>query len=145
MQYNTVVSGAMKLLNALDEFRNDGSAASNAALREGLSVLLRALYPACPHITHGAVAASSALPPSSATCSTRPGRRSTRPRWCRTRSSWCCRSTARRAARSACRPRPTRPAIEAAALASPEFAKFAEGKPAKKVVIVPGRLVNVVV
>jgi leucyl-tRNA synthetase len=36
-------------------------------------------------------------------------------------------------------------AIEAAALASPEFAKFSEGKPAKKVIVVPGRLVNVVV
>ena len=36
-------------------------------------------------------------------------------------------------------------AIEAAALASPEFAKFAEGKPAKKVIVVRGRLVNVVV
>jgi leucyl-tRNA synthetase len=36
-------------------------------------------------------------------------------------------------------------AIEATALASPEFAKFSDGKPAKKVVIVPGRLVNVVV
>ena len=36
-------------------------------------------------------------------------------------------------------------AIEAAALASPEFAKFSDGKPAKKVVVVPGRLVNVVV
>jgi leucyl-tRNA synthetase len=35
--------------------------------------------------------------------------------------------------------------IEAAALASPEFAKFSEGKPAKKVIVVPGRLVNVVV
>ena len=38
-----------------------------------------------------------------------------------------------------------RPAIEAAALAAPEFTKFAEGKTARKVVIVPGRLVNVVV
>ena len=36
-------------------------------------------------------------------------------------------------------------AIEAAALATPEFAKFGEGKPAKKVIVVPGRLVNVVV
>ena len=36
-------------------------------------------------------------------------------------------------------------AIEAAALASPEFARFSEGRPARKVVIVPGRLVNVVV
>jgi leucyl-tRNA synthetase len=38
-----------------------------------------------------------------------------------------------------------RSAIEAAALAAPEFLRFADGKPAKKVIIVPGRLVNVVV
>jgi leucyl-tRNA synthetase len=36
-------------------------------------------------------------------------------------------------------------AIEAAALASPEAQKHMEGKPAKKVVVVPGRLVNIVV
>jgi len=36
-------------------------------------------------------------------------------------------------------------AIEAAALATEEFARFSEGKPPKKVVIVPGRLVNIVV
>ena len=35
--------------------------------------------------------------------------------------------------------------IEAAALATPEFEKFAEGRQAKKVIVVPGRLVNVVV
>ena len=35
--------------------------------------------------------------------------------------------------------------IEAAALASPEFRRFGHGKSAKKVIIVPGRLVNVVV
>jgi leucyl-tRNA synthetase len=36
-------------------------------------------------------------------------------------------------------------AIEAIALASPEAQKHMEGKPAKKVVVVPGRLVNIVV
>jgi leucyl-tRNA synthetase len=35
--------------------------------------------------------------------------------------------------------------IEAAALVHPECVRFAEGRPAKKVVVVPGRLVNVVV
>ena len=35
--------------------------------------------------------------------------------------------------------------IEAAALASEGAVKFMEGKPAKKVVVVPGRLVNIVV
>ncbi|HET6786996.1 MAG TPA: class I tRNA ligase family protein, partial [Aquabacterium sp.] len=36
-------------------------------------------------------------------------------------------------------------AIEAAALASEDVARFSEGKPAKKIIVVPGRLVNVVV
>jgi leucyl-tRNA synthetase len=35
-------------------------------------------------------------------------------------------------------------AIEAAALASPDFAKFAEGRAVKRVIVVAGRLVNVV-
>jgi leucyl-tRNA synthetase len=36
-------------------------------------------------------------------------------------------------------------AIEATALANADFIKFAEGKPPKKIIIVPGRLVNIVV
>ena len=52
MQYNTVVSGAMKMLNALEDFTDDGSAGSQVALREGLGILLRAIYPATPHLTH---------------------------------------------------------------------------------------------
>jgi leucyl-tRNA synthetase len=51
MQYNTVVSGCMKLLNALEDFKSDGSAGDTAALCEGVSLLMRMLYPACPHIT----------------------------------------------------------------------------------------------
>jgi leucyl-tRNA synthetase len=36
-------------------------------------------------------------------------------------------------------------AIEAAALAHPDAIRFMDGKAAKKIVIVPGRLVNIVV
>ena len=36
-------------------------------------------------------------------------------------------------------------AIEVAALASPEFLRFADGRPIRKVIVVPGRLVNIVV
>jgi leucyl-tRNA synthetase len=36
-------------------------------------------------------------------------------------------------------------AIETAALKSPDFIKFSEGKRPKKVIVVPGRLVNIVV
>jgi leucyl-tRNA synthetase len=38
-----------------------------------------------------------------------------------------------------------RAAIEAAAAATPEVARFGEGRAPKKVIVVPGRLVNVVV
>ena len=51
MQYNTVVSGCMKMLNALDDFQADASEGDRAVLCEGVSLLLRCLYPACPHIT----------------------------------------------------------------------------------------------
>ncbi|GGC82685.1 leucine--tRNA ligase [Undibacterium terreum] len=56
MQYNTVVSGAMKLLNTIESFKLEGEAntAGNAAVaREAFGILLRALYPVCPHVSHG--------------------------------------------------------------------------------------------
>jgi leucyl-tRNA synthetase len=52
MQYNTVVSGAMKLLNTLEDFNATGSEGAKLALVEGFGVLLRCLYPVTPHITH---------------------------------------------------------------------------------------------
>ena len=52
MQYNTVVSGAMKMLNALEGFADDGAAGNQQALREGFGFLLRSIYPATPHLTH---------------------------------------------------------------------------------------------
>ncbi len=55
MQYNTVVSGCMKALNALESHpfatpitQHCGDA---ALLCEGVSLLLRMLYPVCPHIS----------------------------------------------------------------------------------------------
>ncbi|MEY3295905.1 MAG: hypothetical protein RLZZ451_1953, partial [Pseudomonadota bacterium] len=141
LQYNTVISGAMKMLNALE----DGAAAAEpAVLREGYGILLRALYPAAPHATHGLWAAlgfEAAL-----------GLLHEAP-WPAVDESALVQDEielvlqvngklrgALRVPASA-----DRAAVEAAALASAEFAKFSEGKAAKKVVVVPGRLVNVVV
>ncbi|HAU57638.1 MAG TPA: leucine--tRNA ligase [Comamonadaceae bacterium] len=53
MQYNTVVSGAMKMINALEDFKALDSDGAPVALIEGFGILLRCLYPATPHITHG--------------------------------------------------------------------------------------------
>jgi leucyl-tRNA synthetase len=52
MQYNTVVSGAMKMLNALEDFKATGSPGAEVAQIEGFGILLRCLYPVAPHITH---------------------------------------------------------------------------------------------
>ncbi|MNF54399.1 Leucine--tRNA ligase [compost metagenome] len=48
MRYNTVVSGAMKMLKVLEMSKE----AEPQVLREGMSILLRVLYPVTPHITH---------------------------------------------------------------------------------------------
>jgi leucyl-tRNA synthetase len=52
MQYNTVVSGVMKMINALEDFKAIDSAGAQVAQIEGFSILLRCLYPATPHIAH---------------------------------------------------------------------------------------------
>jgi leucyl-tRNA synthetase len=52
IQYNTVVSACMKMLNTLESAKLDDSAASNAVVSEGLSIFLRMLNPVAPHITH---------------------------------------------------------------------------------------------
>ncbi|MBS1170633.1 MAG: leuS, partial [Burkholderiaceae bacterium] len=52
IQYNTVVSACMILLNTLEGAKLDDSVASNAVIAEGFSIFLRALNPIAPHITH---------------------------------------------------------------------------------------------
>jgi leucyl-tRNA synthetase len=52
MQYNTVVSALMKMLNTLEDSPLSTSTDVNdsAALAECYSILLRVMYPACPHL-----------------------------------------------------------------------------------------------
>jgi len=144
MQYNTVVSGAMKLLNALEGFALDGSAGSATVLREGFSVLLRALYPACPHITQGlwtdlgyaakgAQLLDAGWPAVDEAALVQDEIELVLQVLGKTRGSVRVPAGADKAA------------IEAAAVASPEAQRWMEGKPARKVVVVPGRLVNIVV
>ncbi|TAK78159.1 MAG: leucine--tRNA ligase [Aquabacterium sp.] len=144
MQYNTVVSGGMKLLNALEGFKPDGSAASAAVLREGYAVLLRVLYPACPHLTHvlwSDLGYAAKLGPLLDTP------------WPQVDEAALVQDEIELVLQVAGKTRGSvkvpagadKAAIEAAALASEEYAKFGEGKAPKKVVIVPGRLVNIVV
>jgi leucyl-tRNA synthetase len=143
MQYNTVVSGGMKLLNALEDFKSDGSAHAVAALREGFSLLLRCLYPACPHITHAlwvelgfAAVHGELLDAPWPAVDPRALQQDEIELMLqingKLRGAVTVSATADKAT------------IEAAALASEAFIKQADGQPAKKVIVVPGRLVNIV-
>jgi leucyl-tRNA synthetase len=52
-QYNTVVSAAMKMLNVLEPIKlGQDTSITASVLRECLSILLRILYPVVPHLTH---------------------------------------------------------------------------------------------
>ena len=138
MQFNTVASAAMKMLNALEKSAGDGHE------REGFSILLRLLSPITPHICHALwlelgygknagddiLAAPWPEPLEEALVQEEielvlqvNGK---------TRGSVRVPAGADRAA------------IEEAALASEAAQKFMAGQPAKKVVVVPGRLVNIV-
>ncbi len=134
-QFNTVASAAMKMLNALEKSAGDSHE------REGFSILLRVLSPITPHVCHelwkalgygdDILAAPWPEPLEEALAQDEielvlqvNGK---------TRGSVRVPAGADKAA------------IEAAAVATEAAQKFMEGKPAKKVVVVPGRLVNIVV
>ena len=141
MQYNTVVSGAMKMLNALEDFKGDGSSGDNAALAESFGILLRCIYPATPHIAHAlwtelgypGELLDAAWPQPDETALQRDEIELVLQINGKLRGSLLVPANADKAA------------IEAAALASEAFVKQAAGAAPKKVVVVPGRLVNVVI
>ncbi|MBA4342628.1 MAG: leucine--tRNA ligase [Methylibium sp.] len=141
MQYNTVVSGGMKLLNALEGFK---AAGQDAAVREGFSVLLRVLYPACPHIAHtlwtdlGFAAELGDLLDA-------PWPTVDEAALVQDEIELMLQVNGKLRGAIKVPAAADKAAIEAVALASEDFAKFSEGKAPKKVIIVPGRLVNLVV
>jgi leucyl-tRNA synthetase len=140
MQYNTVVSGAMKLLNALEGSKGNAP----AAVREGFGVLLRVLYPACPHIAwklwqdlgfadvHGDLLDA-------------PWPQVDEAALVQDEIELMLQVNGKLRGAIKVASGADKHSIEAAALASPDFLKFAEGKHAKKIIVVPGRLVNIVV
>ena len=52
IQYNTIVSACMIMLNALEDAQGDDSAANAGVISEGLAIFLRTLNPIAPHVTH---------------------------------------------------------------------------------------------
>ncbi|MFO1181829.1 leucine--tRNA ligase [Ottowia sp.] len=144
LQYNTVVSGGMKMLNALEAFKSEGTPGDQAALAEGFSILLRVLYPVTPHIAHqlwqqlGFAALHGDLldapwPQVDARALEQDEIELV------LQVNGKLRGAIRVPAGA------SQKSIEQAALASEAFAKFGEGATVRKVVVVPGRLVNIVV
>ena len=152
MQYNTVVSGAMKMINALEAFASalgtDANACDRAgnqvALVEGFGILLRCLYPATPHIAHSlwsGLGYASVLGDLLDAPWPKPDPAALKQDQIelvlqingKLRGAIIVSATAGKAE------------IEQAALSHEMFLKLSNGAVPKKVIVVPGRLVNVVV
>ena len=142
-QFNTVASAAMKVLNALE--RAPKAAEGHAAVvREGLSILLRLLSPITPHVCHhlwrelgyeahyGDILQAPWPEPLEAALA-------------QDEIELVLQVNGKLRGAIKVPASTAKEQIEAAALASEVARKHMEGKPAKKVVVVPGRLVNIVV
>jgi len=144
MQYNTVVSGAMKMINALESFKATDTADGQIAVIESFGILLRVLYPATPHLTHVMWSElgyankqgdllDAAWPQVDASALVQDELELMLQVNGKLRGSILVPAAADKAQ------------IEAVALANEEAQKFILGATPKKVIVVPGRLVNVVV
>ena len=129
----------MKMLNALEKMPRDADG-SGAVAAECFSILLRLLSPIAPHIAHalwvelgfGADILAAPWPePLEAAL-------------VQDEIELVLQVNGKHRGNLRVKVGADRTAIEAAALASEMAQKFMEGRPAKKVVVVPGRLVNIV-
>jgi leucyl-tRNA synthetase len=132
----------MKMLNTLEAAKLDDSAESNAVIGEGLSIFLRILNPVAPHITHAlwqelgyAKTLGDILDAPWPHVDTAALEQAEIEMMIQVngklRGSIIVAKDADKAA------------IEAAALANEAVQKFIEGTP-KKIIVVPGKLVNIV-
>ncbi len=143
MQYNTVVSGGMKMLNALEDFKAVDEPGAVLALVEGFGVLLRCLYPATPHIAHtlwselGYAQAMGDLLDA-------PWPQVDPAALVQDEIELMLQINGKLRGSILVPAQADKAAIEAAAVASEAVQKQAAGAAPKKVVVVPGRLVNVV-
>jgi leucyl-tRNA synthetase len=143
IQYNTVVSACMKMLNTLESAKLDDGAGTDAVVAEGLSVFLRLLNPVAPHITHVlwqelgyAKAYGDILDVQWPQVDPAALEQAEIELMIQVNGKLRGSVTVPKGADKA--------AIEAAALASEAAQKFVEGTP-KKVIVVPGKLINIVV
>jgi leucyl-tRNA synthetase len=139
-QFNTVASAAMKILNALERAPGAGPA-RDGVLREGLSILLRLLAPITPHVSHslwrelqfGGEVLDAAWP--------EPDEQAL----FEDEIELVVQVNGKKRGDVRVPREADVKAIETLVLADPAVQKHVSGQPIKKVVVVPGRLVNVVI
>ncbi|WP_294257044.1 leucine--tRNA ligase [uncultured Comamonas sp.] len=144
MQYNTVVSGAMKMINALEDFKALDDAGAQVALIEGFGILLRVLYPATPHLAH-VLWSELGYANHLGDLLDAPWPQVDPKALVQDEISLVLQVNGKLRGAILVSATADKTAIEAAALANEEYQKFAEGREPKKIIVVPGRLVNIVV
>jgi len=145
MQYNTCVSAAMKMLNALEDAKLGGSPAETALLRESVGILLRALYPVAPHITHALWSELGYAAEYATEIIDAPWPRADEAALVTDEIELVVQVNGKLRASIRVAAAADKAAIERAAVNDANVQKFVAGQPIKRVIVVPGKLVNVVV
>ncbi len=143
MQYNTVVSGAMKMINALEDFKALDSEGAQVALVEGFGILLRCLYPATPHIAHSLWSELGYVGPMGDLLDA-PWPRVDPDALVQDEIELMLQVNGKLRGSIVVSAGADKATIEQAALAHEMFQKIASGAVPKKVIVVPGRLINLV-
>jgi leucyl-tRNA synthetase len=143
IQYNTVVSACMKMLNTLESAKLDDSPASHAVIAEGLSIFLRMLNPIAPHITH-ALWQGLGYAKAYGDILDAPWPQVDASALEQDEIELVVQVNGKLRGNVRVPKEADKAAVEAAALANENVKKFVEGTP-KKVIVVPGKLVNIVV
>ncbi len=144
MQYNTVVSGAMKMINALEDFKATDCAGAQVAQIEGFSILLRCLYPATPHIAHS-LWDSLGYAGTLGDLLDAPWPKVDAGALVQDEIELMLQVNGKLRGAIVVPAGATKVEIELAAIESEVFKKISEGAAPKKVIVVPGRLVNLVI
>jgi leucyl-tRNA synthetase len=143
-QYNTVVSAAMKMLNVLEPVKlGDKTTVRPAVLRECLSILIRVLYPVVPHLTH-ALWNEIAYDQSFGSLLDAPWPAVDEAALIQTELTIMLQINGKLRGDIRVPADATKEQIEALALQSEPAMKALNGAAPKKVIVVPGRLINIV-
>lgn len=145
MQYNTVVSAAMKMLNSLDTLKDNTSEGTRAVINEGMSILLRTLYPIAPHITAQLFEDLGYDQRFSTSIVDAPWPKIDAQAMVADEVKYVIQINGKLRGEINVPAETPKSEIEAAALANPDAQRFIDGKPVRKIIVVPKKLVNIVV